>query len=367
KPTDLMGRKGGAPSVDATYRLFDVFARVNGIDPSRVQWTTVQPQVREPLLVRGEIDFAAAWVMTAVPSLIGLGVKRDDINVMMLRDHGLDLYANAVFTTPAFAKQHPDAVRGFVKATVQSWQNAAADPDAAVAALKRTEPLSDPAVELGRLKAALEFVVTPGVRKTGIGHVDPARLAKHIDIVTDGFGLPRKLPPEMVFDSSFLPPAAERQIGRGPLVPCRGRQSFGKWSKEPVGVDRCGVGARRQLVCANDRLDRAFELLRRDRAQPVLLYVRRVSEPERDIEPHLLDVELHHGIVRLEELERLLWRRNCVFGAPVERLDDAAHRFRVLVGELLRSHQRQPVHIGAEIGVLDHEQIVHREPKLERG
>ena len=189
KPTDLMGRKGGAPSVDATYRLFEFVGTVK----SR-RSTTVQPQVREPLLVRGEIDFAAAWVMTAVPSLIGLGVKRDDINVMMLRDHGLDLYANAVFTTPAFAKQHPDPVRGFVKATVQSWQNAAADPDAAVAALKRTEPLSDPAVELGRLKAALEFVVTPGVRKTGIGHVDPARLAKHIDIVTDGFGLPRKLP-----------------------------------------------------------------------------------------------------------------------------------------------------------------------------
>jgi NitT/TauT family transport system substrate-binding protein len=213
KPADLMGRKGGAPTVDATFRLFDVFARVNGIDPARVQWTGMQPQVREPMLVRGEIDFAAAWVMTAVPSLIGLGVKRDDINVMMLRDHGLDLYANAVFTTPAFAKRHPDAVRGFVKATVQSWQQAAADPDAAIAALKRAEPLSDPAVEIGRLKAALEFVVTPSVRTTGIGHVDAARLARHIDIVTDGFKLPRKLPPDMVFDSSFLPAAAERRIG----------------------------------------------------------------------------------------------------------------------------------------------------------
>ena len=30
KPADLMGRKGGAPTVDATYRLFNVFARVNG-------------------------------------------------------------------------------------------------------------------------------------------------------------------------------------------------------------------------------------------------------------------------------------------------------------------------------------------------
>ena len=54
KPTDLMGGKGGAPTVDATYRLFNVFARVTGIDPARVQWTNVQPQVREPMLVRGE-------------------------------------------------------------------------------------------------------------------------------------------------------------------------------------------------------------------------------------------------------------------------------------------------------------------------
>ena len=161
KPADLMGRKGGAPTVDATYRLFNVFARVNGIDPARVQWANVQPQIREPMLVRGEIDFAAAWVMTAVPSLLGLGVKRDDINVIMLRDYGVDLYANVVFTTPAFARQHPDAVRGFVKATIQSWQNAAADPDAAIAALKKAEALSDPAVEIVRLKWALDFVVTP--------------------------------------------------------------------------------------------------------------------------------------------------------------------------------------------------------------
>jgi NitT/TauT family transport system substrate-binding protein len=212
KPADLVGRKGGAPTVDATYRLFNVFARVNGIDPARVQWTNVQPQVREPMLVRGEIDFAAAWVMTAVPSLLGLGVKRDDVNVMMLRDHGVDLYANAVFTTPAFARQRPDAVRGFVKATIQSWQGAAAEPDAAIAALKRAEPLSDPAVELTRLKWALEFVVTPSVRQSGMGLADPSRLSTHIDIVTDGFQLPRKLPAEQVFDPSFLPPVADRQM-----------------------------------------------------------------------------------------------------------------------------------------------------------
>ncbi|HTP84844.1 MAG TPA: ABC transporter substrate-binding protein [Alphaproteobacteria bacterium] len=214
KPADLMGRKGAAPVVDATFRLFNVFARVNGIDPAKVAWSNVQPQVREPMLARGETDFVGAFVMTAVPSLAGLGVPREQLNVMMLRDWGLDLYSNVVFTTPAFAKAHPAAVRGFVKATIQGWQTAAADPDASVAALKHAEPLSDPAVELGRLKSALTFIATPAASQNGMGAPDPARLQKHIDIVTDGYQLPRKLPPEMVFDASFLPPAAERRIAR---------------------------------------------------------------------------------------------------------------------------------------------------------
>ena len=212
KPADIAGRKGAAPSVDATYRLFDVFARTNNFDPKSVQWSSVQPQVREPMLVRGEADFVAAWVMTAVPSLMTLGVKRDEINVIMLHDYGLDLYANVLFTTPAFAKQHPGAVRGFVKATLQAWIAAAADPSSSIASLKKAEPLADPAVELIRLNSALQFVVTDNVRKSGIGSVDPVRLAKQIEIVTDGFQLPRKMAPEQIFDPQFLPPAPERQI-----------------------------------------------------------------------------------------------------------------------------------------------------------
>lgn len=213
-PKDLMGRKGAAPAVDATYRLFGVFAHVNGIDPARVQWANVQPQVREPMLARGETDFAGAFVMTAVPALVDLGVPRDQISIMMLRDWGLDLYSNVVFTTPAFAKAHPDAVRGFVKATIQAWQTAAADPEASIAALKRAEPLSNPAVEMERLQSALTFIATPAARANGMGNVDPARLQKHIDVVTEGFQLPRKLPPDMVFDASFLPPVAERRIAK---------------------------------------------------------------------------------------------------------------------------------------------------------
>src|SRR5262249_40231134 len=122
------------------------------------------------------------------------------------------------------------------------------------------------------------------------------------------------------------------------LLPCLRRHSLRNRREEPVGVDRRGLPARRQLIGANDRVDRPLQLFRRDRAQPVLLHVQRISEPERNVESYLLDVELHHGIVRLEKLQRLLWGSNRILGPLVERLDDAAHRFRVLVGESLWRH-----------------------------
>jgi NitT/TauT family transport system substrate-binding protein len=62
-----------------------------------------------------------------------------------------------------------------------------------------------------RLKAALDFFNTPRVRANAFGDVAAERLKKHIEIVTTGFHLPRKPLPQEVFDSSYLPPLAERK------------------------------------------------------------------------------------------------------------------------------------------------------------
>ncbi len=86
-------------------------------------------------------------------------------------------------------------------------------PASAIAALKKREPLINEALELERLNLAIKgFVMTPAVHNGGMGGVDAARLAKNIDLATEGFALPRKLTPDQVFNSSFLPPAAERKL-----------------------------------------------------------------------------------------------------------------------------------------------------------
>ena len=49
-PADLSGKKLGAPVFDAGRRAFPIFAKANNI--SNVQWTAMDPPLRETMLVR---------------------------------------------------------------------------------------------------------------------------------------------------------------------------------------------------------------------------------------------------------------------------------------------------------------------------
>jgi NitT/TauT family transport system substrate-binding protein len=213
KPADLAGKKGAAPSFDAGFRLFGLFAKLNGLDASKVEWNNVAPQLREPMLSRNETDAISAFSFTAVMALKSLGVPENDIQVFMYSDYGLDLYSNGVIASPDLVKNNPRAVAGFVKATLRAWKDTIKEPAAAIAALKKREPLINDAVELERLNLAIKgFVLTPDVRKNGMGGIDAARLAKNIDLATEGFALPRKITSDLVFNPAFLPPAADRMM-----------------------------------------------------------------------------------------------------------------------------------------------------------
>jgi NitT/TauT family transport system substrate-binding protein len=213
KPTDLIGKKAAAPNFDAGFRMFSMFAKINGFDPARVGWSNVSPQLREPMLARGEVDAISGFSFGAVLALRSLGVPESRLNVMMFSDYGMDLYSNAIVVAPALTKSNPKAVAGFVKGVVRGWKDAIKDPKASIAALKKRDPLIDETLELDRLNVIIrDFVLTDWVKRNGMGGIDPARLKRNIELVTDGLDLPRVVTPEQVFDSGFMPPASERSL-----------------------------------------------------------------------------------------------------------------------------------------------------------
>jgi NitT/TauT family transport system substrate-binding protein len=213
EPKQLNGKRLGSAANDATFKLFPVFAGQTGIDVSSMQIQNIEPSLREVLLVQGKVDAVPGQIFNSLLELQAKGVKESDIGYFMYKDYGLQLYGNSVAASPRFLKEKPDAVRGFLRATVKGLQDVARDPELGVKAALAFEPLLNADIERERLRVALNCcILTENVKKSGYGDMDPERLGKMIAIISKAYNLPRQPTVAEVFDPSYLPPLKDRMI-----------------------------------------------------------------------------------------------------------------------------------------------------------
>jgi NitT/TauT family transport system substrate-binding protein len=213
EPKQLNGKKLGSAANDATFKLFPVFAGQTGIDASSMQIQNIEPSLREVLLAQGKVDAIPGQVFNSLLELQAKGVKESDIGYFMYKDYGLQLYGNSVAASPRFLKEKPEAVRGFLRATVKGLQDVARDPELGVKAALAFEPLLNADIERERLRVALNCcILTENVRKSGYGDIDQERLGRMIAIISKAYNLPRQPAVAEVFDPSYLPPLKDRMI-----------------------------------------------------------------------------------------------------------------------------------------------------------
>jgi NitT/TauT family transport system substrate-binding protein len=213
EPKQLNGKKLGSAPNDSTFKLFPIFARKTGIDVSTVEIQSIDPSLREVLLAQKKVDAIPGQIFNSLLELKAKGVAAADVKYFMYKDYGLPLYANSIAASPRFLKEHPDAVRGFLRATLKGLKDMARDPELAVKAALAFEPLLNPDIERERLRVALDCcILTDTVRKKGFGDVDRERLEGNITDITEAFKLPRRLRLEEVFDPAYLPPEKDRMI-----------------------------------------------------------------------------------------------------------------------------------------------------------
>jgi NitT/TauT family transport system substrate-binding protein len=215
KPKDLEGKVLGAPAADGAYAQWKGFVAANKIDESKVKIENIGFPVREPMLAEGKVAAITGFSFSSYINLRSRGVPQDGLNVMLLTDHGLDLYGNALIVNPNFAAKNPKAVQGFVKATLRAWKDVIGNQREAVKLVIKKNPIADEQWEAVRLAMAIDQnVVTKEVLANGLGGVDMKRLAKSIEQIGQSFAFTNKPKPEDIFDPSYLPPKTERMIIR---------------------------------------------------------------------------------------------------------------------------------------------------------
>ena len=205
-PRDLEGRILGAPPPDGAWAQFPAFASANDLDTSAITVEPVGFPTREPMLAEGKVDAITGYSFSSFLNLVRLGVPEDDISTILMADHGLALYGNAIIVNTNFAEENPDMVRDFLGAVAQGWKDAIADPDAAIASLVERNPAADAALEKRRLQLSVDAnVLTDYVKANGLGGIDADRMARALDQLAETYEFQDAPDASLYFTGAFLP------------------------------------------------------------------------------------------------------------------------------------------------------------------
>jgi len=205
-PKDLEGRVLGAPPPDGAWAQFPIFAAENALDMGKITVEPVGFPTREPMLAEGEVDAVTGFSFSSYLNLVRLGVPEDDIATILMADHGVELYGNAIIVNTGFAEANPEVIEGFLEAIAAGWKDAIADPAGAIESLAERNPAADAGLEERRLQLSIEAnVLTDWTRANGMGHVDAARMATAIEQIALTYEFQNAPDASLYFSDAWLP------------------------------------------------------------------------------------------------------------------------------------------------------------------
>src|SRR5262249_13033747 len=151
----------GAPPTGSSFGEWPLFARLNGIDTTKVSVEQIGIPVRAPMLAAGQIDAALGYSFRLYVDLKDRGVPVDDIVLLQMADYGLKLYGSAIIVNSKVAAEKPEAVKAFVRALLRGTRDMIRNPNGAIDSLLRRDDSIKKEVELERLRMAIrENIVT---------------------------------------------------------------------------------------------------------------------------------------------------------------------------------------------------------------
>jgi len=202
KPKDLEGKSVAAPPGDGQRQMFPAFARLHGIDPSKVTWVNVEPAAKVPALAEKRVDAVADYT-TGLPfyeKAIGKG------NAVMLpwADHGFDMYSMSIIASEKTMKERGPVLKAFLEASYLGWRDVMSDPKSALEIFKKRVPEIDLSIIEPNMMMGLDLMKTDRYAKNGIGWMEEKKMCDSVDLVNTYMGVPTKVECKAVYTNEFL-------------------------------------------------------------------------------------------------------------------------------------------------------------------
>ncbi|WP_320066500.1 ABC transporter substrate-binding protein [Micromonospora sp. RTGN7] len=202
-PKDLEGKTLADTPGSVVRNLFPTYARLAGVDASKVTWVNGQAQELMGTLAGGKVDGIGQFVV-GQPTIESVTKKKAVMlpysNVMQ------DLYGNVLITSSKIAKEKPEMVKRFSGALMKGLEYALTNPQESADILKKNVDASNPAAAAAELQLMAGYVRSSN-SGTQLGTLDSGRVAKSIAILQGAGSLKLNITPDQIIDFSLVPKA----------------------------------------------------------------------------------------------------------------------------------------------------------------
>ena len=203
-PKDLAGKKIAYLPGGVAKQLFPAYAKLAGIDESKIQWVNIPLEQHPQNLGAGTVD-AATQFAVGKPGIDRVA-KGKEVTVLPYTDYLTDLYGVGLGVTKKAKTENPDRVRRFNDALLHGLRDAIENPAEAGKIYAKYNKIQPEPVA-----AAENTLMVPYVKSAAggaaVGALDPQRVARNIGILQGAGVIPAAFAPEDVVSFDFQPKA----------------------------------------------------------------------------------------------------------------------------------------------------------------
>lgn len=202
KPEQLENLEIASGAGSFTQKVIEAFMNSKGLKANTVKYTNIDPAARVGMLAAKKIPAIETFAMSMPGVTKAAGA---DAQMFLMADHGLTLYSNGILAKDDYLKANGAKVRAFVKASLEGWRDAIANPKEAAEIVGKHIKGLDPDVSLQEIGIVNALVATTETRAKGLGTIDPKVMADSVDMIAKNIGAAGKVVAKDTYDASFLP------------------------------------------------------------------------------------------------------------------------------------------------------------------
>jgi NitT/TauT family transport system substrate-binding protein len=203
KPKDLEGKLLAAPAGDAQRQLFPAFAKLNGVDESKVKWLSIEPAAKFVALSEKRADAVPDY--TTGQPFWEKAVGKENLVRMPWSQYGFDTYSMSIIASEKTINERAKVLRDFLAASYMGWRDVMQDPKASLEVFKKRVPDIDLALIEPNMMLGLELMKTDRYAKNGLGWMERAKMCRTVEVINSYMpDMPRKVGCDEVFTNEFL-------------------------------------------------------------------------------------------------------------------------------------------------------------------